>query len=313
MNQEFDAISRLFQERVTFKHDTTSIANGDDASVHAIPQGYALVISTDSSVQAVHWPEDMPLHIAASRATHAALSDLAAMGAKPAWIWLAIMAESKQALSQMSDGIVSSCEKHHIELAGGDTTRAKTNAMNITVGGLLPKGSAMTRAAARIHDEVWLWGNIGLSAAGLQHWLEGNQGSELVQYFQNITPLFHEGIKLRELGISTCIDISDGLLQDAGHIAKASQVGMHIEISAIKALPAYQQLNQYFDEETCLKYMLSGGEDYALLFTANTNLHISLEGLGAHCIGRCVQGNHVSLCHQGEVLDYRIKGYDHFG
>ncbi len=313
MNQEFDAISSLFQERVTFKHNTTNIANGDDASVHAIPQGYELVISTDSSVQAVHWPEDMPLDIAASRATHAALSDLAAMGAKPAWIWLAIMAESKQALSQMSDGIVMSCKKHHIELAGGDTTRSTTNTLNITVGGLLPTGSAMTRRAAHTHDEVWLWGDIGLSAAGLQHWLEGKQDSELAQHFQNVTPLYLEGIKLRELGVTTCIDISDGLLQDAGHIAKASQVGIQIEISAIKALPAYQLLHQQFDEETCLKYMLSGGEDYALLFTANTDQHAPLKALGAHCIGRCAQGHHVSLCHQGEALDYHIKGYDHFG
>ncbi len=313
MNQEFDAISRLFQKRVTFKHDTTSVANGDDASVHAIPQGYELVISTDASVQAVHWPEDMHLDIAASRATHAALSDLAAMGAQPAWIWASITAENQQTLSQMSDGIVASCNDRHIELAGGDTTRSNTNAIHLTVGGLLPAGSAMTRHTACIHDEVWLWGHIGLSAAGLQHWLEGNQDSELVQYFQNITPLCQEGIRLRELGITTCIDISDGLLQDAEHIAKASQVGIHIEISAIKALPAYQQLHQHFNEETCLKYMLGGGEDYALLFTANTNLHISLEDLGAHCIGRCVQGSHVSLCHQGKALDYHIKGYDHFG
>jgi len=313
MNQEFDAIHKLFQARLTHQHASTSIGNGDDASVHNIPAGFELVISTDTAVQDVHWPADMPLDIAASRAVNAALSDLAAMGATPAWIWLAIMAQNKQDLSAMSDGIVATCQAHPIELAGGDTTRASTNAMTVTVGGLVPQGKAMTRACAKTDDEVWLLGDIGLSAAGLKGWLKGEKDTAFSQHFTHINPLYEQGKKLRKLGISSCIDISDGLLQDAGHIAKTSQVNMHIEVSTIKNLPAYQQLSAHFSEEESLKMMLSGGEDYALLFTAHTGLHNALIDLGAYPIGQCEQGHEVKLCHQGKSIDYNIKGYDHFG
>jgi thiamine-monophosphate kinase len=313
MNQEFDAISQLFQARVTQQHDSTSLGNGDDASVHSLPHGFELVISTDSAIQGVHWPEDMPLSMAGSRAVYAALSDLAAMGAQPTWIWLAITAENKQALSDMSDGIVAICNQHQLELAGGDTTRASSNAITVTVGGLVPQGKTIARSTAQVGDEVWLLGDIGLSAAGLEAWLKGEKDSVFLQHLQHIKPLYHQGLKLRELGVSSCIDISDGLLQDANHIAKASGVAMHIQLSSIQALPAYQQLHKQFSEEESLKLMLSGGEDYALLFTANTNLHADLKALGAHVIGQCDKGDTVRLYSQGEAIDYQIKGYDHFG
>ncbi len=311
MNHEFDAIAKLFRQRTPLKHPTTRIGNGDDASTHDIPQSFELVISTDSAVQGVHWPHDMGLDIAGNRAIHAALSDLAAMGAKPAWLWLSIMAKDEHDLQQMSHGIVQACQRQTVELAGGDTVASPTNAINVTVGGLIQKGKTMTRNSAAIDDDVWLFGDLGLSAAGLNQWLDGEHGGIFVPHFQNIQPQLTQSQTLINLDIKCCIDISDGLLQDAGHIAKASKVGIIINIENIKQLPSYAKL-QHLGDEQVLKHMLSGGEDYALLFTAPATHQRTLSQLGAFKLGHCSQGSNVHLCYDGKTIDYNIKGFDHF-
>ena len=172
------------------------MGNGDDASTHVIPDGFELVVSTDTAVEAVHWPQDIPLDIAGNRAINAALSDLAAMGATPAWLWLAVMAKDAASLSSMSEGIVQACLSHKVELAGGDTVRSSTNTINVTVGGLLPKGQAMLRTHAQVGDDVWLLGNTGLAAAGLKQWFEGTYQGCFVPHFQHIKPLYQQGIAL---------------------------------------------------------------------------------------------------------------------
>jgi len=311
MNHEFDAIAKLFQQPTPFQHPTTCIGNGDDASTHRIPDGYELVISTDTAVENIHWPHDMELNIAGARAINAALSDLAAMGAKPAWIWLSVMAKNTQDLQHMSLGIVQACQNHHVELAGGDTVSSPINALNVTVGGLIKNGKAMTRNAANIEDEVWLMGDLGLSAAGLNQWLEGEHEGVFTPHFQKIHPQLEQSQNLIKLGVQCCIDVSDGLLQDAGHIAKASQVGIIFDIENIKQLPAYTKL-QHLGDEKALKNILSGGEDYALLCTAPVVLHDDLLSMGAHYIGHCIDGNSVRLHHDGRAIDYNIKGFDHF-
>lgn len=311
MNHEFDAITKLFQQRTPFQHPTTRIGNGDDASTHEIPQGFELVISTDTAVEGVHWPHDMGLDIAGNRAIQAALSDLAAMGAKPAWLWLSIMANNEHDLQQMSHGIVQACQQQTVELAGGDTVTSPTNAINVTVGGLIQKDKAMTRSSAIVGDDVWLCGDVGLSAAGLNQWLDGEHDGTFVPHFQHIQPQLEQSQSLIDLGIKCCIDISDGLLQDAGHIAKASQVGIIINIENIKLLPSYAKL-QHLGDEQVLKHMLSGGEDYALLFTAPAKNQQTLSQLGAFKLGHCTQGSSIHLCYDGKTIDYNIKGFDHF-
>ncbi|MDQ7001245.1 MAG: thiamine-phosphate kinase, partial [Ghiorsea sp.] len=301
-----------FQQRTPFKHPTTQVGNGDDASTHTIPDGFELVVSTDTAVEAVHWPQNMPLHVAGNRAVNAALSDLAAMGASPTWLWLAVMAKDAASLSGMSAGIVQACLTHKVELAGGDTVRSATNSINVTVGGLVPHKQAMLRSNADVGDDIWLLGNTGLAAAGLKQWFKGEQDGCFVPNFQHIQPLYAQGEQLRQLGIRCCIDISDGLLQDAGHIAHGSQLGLHIDLTCIQNLTCYQQLLPHFTEETSLKKVLSGGEDYALLCTAPESYQQNLQDMHAQHIGVCVEGEGVHLIHQGEIVDYNIKGYDHF-
>ncbi|MDX8388500.1 MAG: thiamine-phosphate kinase [Ghiorsea sp.] len=312
MTNEFDAISRLFRKRTPFIHPLTQLANGDDASVHQIPENMELTISMDTAVSGVHWPSDMSLEIAGNRAVGAALSDLAAMGAKATWVWVAVMAEDTNSLIKMSNGIVQACTDYHVELAGGDTVSSPTNIINVTVAGLVPKGSAMTRANASTDDEIWLMGDLGLSAAGLEQWFDGNHDGNFVSSFQHIKPLLASGEKIRELGIQCCLDISDGLLQDANHIAKASNTSLVFEIEKLQTLPSYQKLEQ-MDKDKALKLTISGGEDYALLFTAPPSLHQALLDLGAFHLGYCSEGNEIKLLHDGEEVEFNIKGYDHFG
>ena len=312
MNHEFDAIAEYFQNPATHRHSTTVVGNGDDASVHHIPDGYALVMSTDTAIESVHWPKAMPLNIAGNRAVHAALSDLAAMGATPAWLWLAITARDMTALQAMSKGIVQACGTHHLELAGGDTTCGNTNTITVTAGGLVPQGKAMLRTLAQEGDEVWLLGDVGLAAAGLKQWLDDKRQGCFVPYFERIQPRYTQGERLRQAGVRCCMDVSDGLLQDAGHIATASQLQIQIDLEHIRQLDCYQKLTSYFDAETSLKKVLSGGEDYALLCTAPPELRQDLLKLQAVRIGNCLPGEGVHLTHRGQVIDYNIKGFDHF-
>jgi len=312
MNYEFDAISRLFQTRATYTNPLTQLANGDDASVHHIPDDMALVMSTDTAVSGVHWPEDMPLEIAGHRAVCAALSDLAAMGAKATWVWLAVMAKDTISLQQMSRGIIDACNTFHVELAGGDTVSSATNTVSVTVGGLVPKTTAMTRSGAMREDEVWIFGDLGLSAMGLEQWLAGKHDGHCLSSFKTILPLLDIGEQIRALGIRACIDISDGLLQDAEHIAKASAIQMNINVEQLQELPSFKTLAD-INKKKALKLTLSGGEDYALLFTASPEQHQILQGLGAYCIGNCSEGNTVCLLHEGAEIEHNVKGYDHFG
>ncbi|MDQ6988724.1 MAG: thiamine-phosphate kinase [Mariprofundaceae bacterium] len=304
MKGEFQAIEALFRKRVPFCHETTYLSNGDDASVHDIPAGFSLAISTDTAVEGVHWPSDMPLDVAAKRAVCAALSDLAAMGAKACWIWLSVVARDQRALQDMSDGVVEVCQQYQLELAGGDTVSAAVNMLNVTVGGLLPQGKALSRTKALVGDDIWLLGDVGLSAQGLEQWLNGDSAGDCITFFQHIQPQLEQGEALLNMGVLCCMDISDGLLQDASHLAAASQVGLWIEQEKLKRLKCY--------EKTSLSKMLAGGEDYALLCTAPVLMRRQLLQLQAQRIGSCHVGNAVKLMHQGQEVKLEIQGYDHF-
>ncbi len=304
---EFNLINRLFRQDSGPRNSFTRLGIGDDASIHHPEEGMALAVSSDSSLQGVHWPDDFPLDKAADRAVCSALSDMAAMGAETRCIWLNVMATDSRAVAEMAQGAMRALARHDVELAGGDTCRAAVNALSVTVAGQLPEGAAMQRDAAGSGDHIWLAGRVGWHALGLQQWLAGRYDGEFVPCFEVITPLLQTGIKLRQAGVACCIDISDGLLQDAGHIAAASGVGMDIEITA---LPDWELLCQAAGEASALALAAHGGEDYALLFTAPDELPVA-EGLAVR-IGRCRSGEGVSLLLNGKKIEIEKAGFDHF-
>ncbi len=306
---EFELIEQAFRRHSPPAHPMTRVANGDDASVHEIPPDMELVISTDTSVAGIHWPDDFPLDQAADRAVCAALSDLAAMGAEACWLWLSVLAKAAADAEIMGKGVNAALNRYSVELAGGDTVAAPVNALCLTVGGVLPKGAAMRRDSAKFGDDLWLCGMTGRSALGLRQWQEGQHDGRFVLDFCRVEPLLKEGIRLRELGVKCCIDVSDGLLQDAGHVARASGVGMSVNL---ESLPGWQEVISEVSYEQALSSVLAGGEDYALLFTVPVDLRSKLETL-AERIGSCSQGSCVEVLHDGQAIQAPMKGFDHFG
>jgi len=305
---EFELIRQAFRRKAPFIHSATRLANGDDASVHTLPAAYDLVVSSDMSMAGVHWPHDFPLIDAACRAVNAALSDLAAMGAEASWVWCCAAVTDAESAEHMGEGIAAALADRDIELAGGDTVRAETNSLSVTVAGMLPQASAMRRDAACAGDDVWLCGYAGLAAYALQQWQQGERSEDKIEAFRVITPQLDAGMAIREMGVRCCIDVSDGLLADAGHLAAAS--GVKIEIAAEK-VPGFGALCVFLSRNEALELLLSGGEDYALLFTASENLREHVTALATR-IGRCTLGSGVKAMLDGINIDITHRGYDHF-
>ncbi|HCS12609.1 MAG TPA: thiamine-phosphate kinase [Zetaproteobacteria bacterium] len=305
---EFDLIDRAFRQKLHFKHSLTRIPGGDDASVHAVPAGLELVVSTDMSLAGVHWPHDFPLEHAACRAVNAALSDLAAMGAEACWVWVCAVLRDAAAGGQMGDGIAAALAGSGIELAGGDTVHAADNSLAVTVAGVVPQGKAMRRDRAQAGDDIWLCGRLGFAALALERWQGGDHSDDAVRAFADVQPLIAQGVALRKAGVRCCIDVSDGLLADAAHLAEQSCVGMEIDISAI---PSLAELQQHVDPDDAAGLVLGGGEDYALLCTAPESLR---DSLSAHAvrIGRCVAGGSVRALRHGPGIASSRRGFDHF-
>jgi len=304
---EFSLIESCFVSKARCVHKHTVIANGDDASVHALAENEQLVVSTDMAVQGVHWPDDFLLDQAADRAVCAALSDLAAMGAEACWAWVSVVAEDADALALMGLGVGNALNRYDVELAGGDTVHASLNSLNVTVAGIVEKDASMQRNKAQVADNIWILGDLGLSSLGLKQWFEGNKDGDFVESFSHIIPKLKQGVLLREWGVRCCIDVSDGLLQDAGHISEASNIAMHLDV---EKLPNWQRLCEKLGAEKVLQALLSGGEDYALLFTAAADI----QGLEewATCIGVCLKGSGVQVRHHGDMINIEQSGYDHF-
>lgn len=308
MVSEFTLIEQVFRSGRQSHWPSTLVPNGDDASVHVCEPGMAWVVSTDIGVRGVHWPDNFPLDQGADRAVCAALSDLAAMGAEARLVWLGVMAPSAENVRLMGLGARRALERFGLELAGGDTVRAKAMAMNVMVAGILPQGSAMRRSAATIGDDVWLAGRVGFSAMGLESWLSGHRDNDLVGAFSNVKPMLETGVLLRQQGVQCCIDISDGLLQDAAHVAVASGLSLQIHLDACEGWP---ELVTRLGEEHAIRTALGGGEDYALLFTAPKHLRPSFSRFASR-IGNCQSGDGVTLFLAGQPLPEIINGFDHF-
>jgi len=264
-----------------------------------------LVVSTDTSLAGVHWPEDLPLSIAADRAVCSALSDLAAMGAEPRCCWLNVMAEDARSVEQMGQGAVAALAKYDVELSGGDTTRSRCNALSVTVAGEVAQGTALLRSAAQPEDNIWISGRCGFHAAGLYQWLNNEKDGGFVDSFHVIKPLLEQGVALRRAGVRCCSDVSDGLLQDAGHIARMSGVGMEMELSL---LPDWQQLEDTLGVAQAVQLAARGGEDYALLFAAPVSMRFS----GCVQIGRCRYKPGITLTLHDQIVNPEASGYDHF-
>ncbi|MEH6549089.1 MAG: thiamine-phosphate kinase [Pseudomonadales bacterium] len=268
---EFELIQRYFTE----DSDVSGIVQGigDDCAILQPPAGHQLAVSVDTLVCDVHFPMSMDPEKLGYRALAVNLSDLAATGATPWWFTLAItLPEADEDwLRSFSRGLLSLARDSGIALVGGDTTRGPLT-ITVQVAGLVPEGQALTRSGARSGDGIYVTGTLGDAAGGLACWPDTSQ-EYLRQRFCLPSPRLQAGHILRGVA-SSCIDISDGLLADLGHILKRSNVGASLSCESI---PLSSELVDYCGRERALDAALTGGDDYELCFTLSVANALEIE------------------------------------
>lgn len=300
MTAEFDLISNYFAP--------LSAQIGDDCALLALDSGEQLAVSVDTLVEGVHFYMDAPPDQVGYRAVVTALSDLAAMGAKPKAITLALTlpAADETWVRQFARGIEQATLAYDVELIGGDTTQGPLT-VSVTVMGAVPTSQALTRCGARPGDKVYVSGHTGDAAAALTvmngAWLGHRQHKEyLLNRFYRPCARIDLGQQLRGIA-SSALDISDGLLADAQHICERSQVGITIHSQQLPLSPALQSVP---DNNQALSWALTGGDDYELLFTVAPQ-HQDKVPDNCSCVGEVTPGDTVSC-------DFAVKdtGYQHF-
>ena len=265
---EFDIIARYFQQDFPERAEIT-LGVGDDAALCTTPTGMQLAIAIDTLVAGVHFPNNTRPQDIGYKSLAVNLSDLAAMGATPAWMTLALTCPQPNAtwLAGFKQGLLELAKDATISLIGGDTTRGPLT-ITIQVAGFVPKHCALQRSGARPGDEIYVTGTIGDAGLGLAAHQDQIVLPHVTQQFvtsrlNRPTPRWREGQALRGIA-SSAIDISDGLLADLGHILIASNVGASIQLAN---LPLSEAMNKYLTVEKAWNLALSAGDDYELCFT----------------------------------------------
>jgi len=318
---EFDLIKRYFAPLAEASSDASvALGVGDDCAILNCPEGQQLVVSIDSLVEGTHFLPDTPADLLASRLFGAAVSDLAAMGAKPAWITLALtLPQASEAwLELFSQKLGQLCLQYGISLIGGDTTKGPLS-LTAQVHGFVPVGKALKRSGAQKGDLICVSGRLGDSRGGLEGLLNGfpdSQGAEyLNERFFAPAPRVELGQALRDKA-SAAIDISDGLLSDLSHILKASgaaskPLGARLQLDA---LPLSEELIASFGEEQARQWALSGGEDFELCFTLPAEHLPTLHNLPEviAVIGKITDDADICLYDRGQECELGGAGYDHF-
>lgn len=315
--QEFELIEQAFRKAEYAQPGAQLIQSiGDDCALLNVPVGQQLAVTTDSLLEGVHFPVDADPFLLGQRALAVAVSDLAAAGAEPLAFTLALSLPQAQSewVSRFSQGLAAMAQQCRIRLMGGDTTAGPLN-INITALGTVPHGMGLLRSNARVTEQVFVSGPLGAAAAALTlfkaHSLCARLQQQLQAAFWTPQPQLELGQWLRGKA-GAVLDISDGLLADAGHIATESSVQLYVEQSRVPVAQAALDC----DSRQALSWALSGGDDYQLLFTLAEKFEPELMRVFPHAqrIGRVQAGEGVLLVdEQGDPLPYTQSGYQHFG
>lgn len=314
---EFDLIERIRRHTEVNRDDVVE-GIGDDAAVVAVPAGRELAIAVDTLVEGVHFPVGTAPADIGWKALAVNLSDLAAMGATPAWALLALTTPDgdETFFDGLARGFAELATPYRLALIGGDTTRGPLT-VTVAVHGFCAPGEALLRSGARVGDVVMVTGTLGDAAAGLRCLAEPDPSlyGALVERLNRPTPRVSAGQALRGMA-TACIDVSDGLVADLGHICAASGVGADIEAAM---LPRSSALLTHFSDADTLDFALGGGDDYELCFTVpadragEVGATLSRLGCGATRIGRIVEGAGVRVLDEhGNVHEPARCGWNHF-
>lgn len=288
------------------------IGIGDDCAVlRPTSNSSELVTTTDQLIENKHFiRESHPPGALGRKLLTRGLSDLAAMGAEPAWFLLSLGLTEwskdewlEQFLQEMFDSIERFDPDGELVLVGGDLSAAERFTAHITACGAAPAGSALTRAGASIGDLLYVSGRLGGSALGLSRIVEGNldELDPATDRHLRPTPRLALGKAIREAGVSAAIDLSDGLSTDAGRLAAASRLQAWLDPERVPRFPG-----------ASADQALHGGEEYELLFTASRAIELgeTLAGEPIACIGEMRAGEGVTAGLDGAAL--QPLGFDHF-
>ena len=292
---EFELIERIFTQMQAAQSSSDDVEKGigDDAAVMAWPTGSRLVSCIDTLVQGRHfsadWEQVDKLAFAIGyKAVAVNVSDIAAMGATPHSILLALALPERLAnaqwLNEFAKGLFHACQLFGVTLIGGDTTRSDSLVLSVSAQGILAKDTpAIYRSGAQVGDKVYVSGSLGDASYALQH-PDSAQGIELAHRLHMPTPRIALGAALAKIGATAMIDISDGLYQDLGHICQQSAVGMrlHLEQLPISASLATVDLSER------LLCQLAGGDDYELAFTLPAHIAPPASNTPITCIGEVI-------------------------
>jgi thiamine-monophosphate kinase len=321
---EFSLIARLFAP-LAVRHPG-ALGLTDDAALIDGPDGRQWAITADAMVAGVHFLPDDPPELIARKLIRVNLSDLAAMGAKPFAILLASCFPKEVGenwLERFASGLKTDCDEYGIALIGGDTVATPGPlTLALTAIGDLAAESALLRSNARSGDDIWVSGPIGDAAFGLlvaqgkAPFLDAESAQSLLDRYRLPTPRTTLGPSLVGLA-HAAMDISDGLVGDLGHICRASAVGALVEVAKVPLSTGVEAAITL--GVAGIEHVLTGGDDYELLFTANPDMAETIGALGQALglritkIGRMIAGEGVRVMGaDGRELSLAGSGYRHF-
>ena len=303
---EFEIIRRYFNRDTQLSGVVVGI--GDDGAVLAADCSKQQVQVIDTLIEGVHFPSATNPADIAYRAVAVNLSDVAAMGAVPRWMTLALTLEnaSEQWLQEFASGLFAAADEHKVALVGGDTTRGSAVTVTVSITGEVNEGAALLRSGAKVGDGIFVTGTLGDAAAGLQMLLHSKSDGFLASRFLRPTPRVDIGRAI--IGkASAAIDLSDGLLGDLSKLLIASGVGGELEIDS---LPLSDELRSGFAVTAQHQFALSGGDDYELCFTASANDVSDIADVTL--VGRVTETAGLICRLHGDIVEMHDSGYRHF-
>jgi len=316
---EFDIIRRFFTEQ-SVRRDDVSLGVGDDCALLRARPEHELAVTIDTMVEGVHFPPETDPEALGHKVLAVSLSDLAAMGAEPAWATLSLSVPEPEEwwLEGFARGLFTLATQHGVQLVGGDTVRGPL-VVTTQLHGFVPEGRALRRAGAAVGDLVYVTGTLGDAGAGLRlalgEWASEERGADFLRRrLERPAPRVREGMALR--GIATAaMDLSDGLIADLERICAASGVGAELWVDH---LPLSEALESVVPIEEALSLAVGAGDDYELCFTVPETRAEEVEAIcrrfdcGCRPVGRIEAARGLRLTRDGKPYLPSTAGFDHF-
>lgn len=310
---EFSLIRTFFSRCGTERADV-SLGVGDDGALLSVPPGQVLVATLDTLVSGVHFLPNVDPEALGHKALAVNLSDLAAMGAEPAWasLGLTLPAADPDWLSGFSRGLCDLARRFGVQLVGGDTTHGPL-CLSLQLQGFVPAGAALLRSGARAGDRLFVTGTLGDAGLALRTLLRGEEpATELRARLERPEPRLAVGLGLRGIA-SAAIDLSDGLVADLGHLLTASGVAAEVLLGELPRSPAVAAQGDW-------DLVIGSGDDYELCFSVPPDRLAALHRRAADWdvpireIGRVVTGQGLRwIGPDGQPWRPGVAGYEHFG